>query len=1702
MLKRLLLLGLILFSTNLFAQCPTGDVTLASQADVDNFAVLYPDCSELNGRINIGGSGGPEDITDLTPLMGLTKILGTNGDLSITNCPLLNSLDGLNSLTEIEGQISISGVGLTNVDPLNSLEKVLLIRIRQNPVLENLNGFQGVDTEVGSLEIVDNPLLASIEGFSGITKVSFTVELFNNPSLTSLAGLDGLVDVPNCEILIREINALEDLNGLQNLKHVKQLRLENNNLLSNTSGLSNLISGTLVFDNNDALVSITGLDNYIGGGESGFALIDNDILTNVSPLIAAREFDLVSFTNNPLLGALPGFSGAEVQQLYIGDNASLTSLAGIEGVFGFNDGLRIVGNASLIDINALADTWIAPFADFLWIVDNPLLSECTVNSVCAFIRSGGTVSILDNAIGCNSPEEVEAGCASCPTDTSPLVLSTQAEVDNFALLYPDCSMIPSSLTISGPDITDLTPLSGLTAVTGGIGQSLKIEECPLLTSLEGLNNLTTVYSALVINNNPQLTNIEALSNLSSLESFFISENDILQNLNGLEGVTHSGGQIFNMPQLTSIEGLSGLNYINTSFVLAVCPNLLSLNGLEGLEYIPDANITIAECSSITSLSGLQNLSNVSRLSISSNAALTDISALQNLQYFDLSLTFRQNDALTAITDIENVVGGANANISIADNANLTSVVSFNSLTSLRRITIDSNPLLAELPDFGTPTILELNVLNNDLLTNLVGLNDLNVQNSIVLNDNLMLSDISAFNTVDFSGVNTFEVQNNASLSSCDETAICDFLAGGNTIAFSTNAVGCNSQFEVEFQCTGVPTGDVALSSQAEVDTFFTICSDCTDLPGSLTISGADITDLTPLNGISSINGALVILNNPLLTNLDGLETLTTIPIGAGDLAIVDNPLLANIQGLNGLTGPVGININIQNNPSLIDLQGLENVTGPGDDDIIIINNDLLVDMTGLNGAVQADDIVINDNENFVNLNGLDLFESTGDIIMRNNPSLLNLDGMPQLVQIFGLVLTDNVSLQNLNGLGDALYNAGAGMEVTGNLSLDTCNAPMICEYLAVADPADTILIENNAPGCDSREEVEASCAVCPTGEINLLSQAEVDAFPDLYPFCSQVDQLIRIGGADITDLTPLSQITSMTDGADFRIYDNPNLTILNGLENLLSIDGTLLLQENDILTDISALSNLETIGAFLVIEDNAALDQLDGLVGLTSLASIFILNNPDLTNIEGLQNIVSNTGRIEIGNNDSLIDLDGLQGISSIDNNELNIFNNQALLNLSGLENLSEVDFISISGNSSLVNTSALSSLLIFNGISVSGNASLVNFTGLENAVGGTAMTIDFTNNALLESVGSFNVPLDIEIFSIQENPNLNSLPDLADSSVLDIRIRENSSLSTLSGIEEFQNTERIVLNLNQDLNDISVFEDFDFDLVIDLSIQGNTSLSNCDALALCLYLGADGVATISTNAPGCNSREEVESACAPCPSGVELFLGSQAEVDAFPITYPSCVSLPINLTINGPDITDLSPLSGIDFISGDLVILGNPLLESLAGLDGLTAATGIGGAPFLNVEIRNNAILNDISAINDFDANAVIELLILNNPELAVCNNEFVCNYLDIGLAPDISGNAAGCESIPVVEEACGLGVTEFQLQQISLYPNPANDVVNIQLLDGLLLQRVELYNVIGQKVSSSESVDLQVADLAAGLYFVKIITSEGTVLKRLIKQ
>lgn len=71
-----------------------------------------------------------------------------------------------------------------------------------------------------------------------------------------------------------------------------------------------------------------------------------------------------------------------------------------------------------------------------------------------------------------------------------------------------------------------------------------------------------------------------------------------------------------------------------------------------------------------------------------------------------------------------------------------------------------------------------------------------------------------------------------------------------------------------------------------------------------------------------------------------------------------------------------------------------------------------------------------------------------------------------------------------------------------------------------------------------------------------------------------------------------------------------------------------------------------------------------------------------------------------------------------------------------------------------------------------------------------------------------------------------------------------------------------------------------------------------------------------------------------------------------------------------------------------------------------------------------------------------------------------------------------------------------------ISIYPNPSSDVLHIQMLSTVVLEKVTVYNHLGQIVLENTNSDFNVTTLSTGVHYLDIQTSEGLFHKKFIKK
>ena len=242
-------------------------------------------------------------------------------------------------------------------------------------------------------------------------------------------------------------------------------------------------------------------------------------------------------------------------------------------------------------------------------------------------------------------------------------------------------------------------------------------------------------------------------------------------------------------------------------------------------------------------------------------------------------------------------------------------------------------------------------------------------------------------------------------------------------------------------------GDHEIRNAGDIERLRLQGSDAYVIGGSLLIFGADLKDLSGLEGLTSIGKSLEIRFNTKLTSLRGLEGLTSVgdslmeagirvsplenPINNKTLHVIeglivtDNQALESLRGLDSLRfvgGGLSLIFNgaLQN---LAHLESLSRVRGSVD----VISNPQLTGLQGLRGLKRIEGYLeVGGNPLINDLRGLDRLSTVeADLIVWFNDRLNSLEGLQGLEVVGGPLTIDRNPL-----LPQALVRAFVDMLIT------------------------------------------------------------------------------------------------------------------------------------------------------------------------------------------------------------------------------------------------------------------------------------------------------------------------------------------------------------------------------------------------------------------------------------------------------------------------------------------------------------------------------------------------------------------------------------------------------------------------------------------------------------------------------------------------
>jgi len=271
MKKVFLISAFICFSFIGFGQCPSGIIELETQADIDNFSINYPGCTQLLNGLNVGNMFVNTGITNLNGLSQITHVgidnNGEGGGLFIDKTSITD-LSGLENLEYVGGRFWVLESNITNLDGLDNLTTIKGgVTFQANPFLINFEGLPPEVTIEEGFFIFFNPLLQNFDGLNIIGEGgSYTVR-----------------------ITISGNQSLQNLVGLEGFETGERLKLLNNNSLVSIDQVSNFDISTsgaildIIGNNNLSNCSIQSVCNVLNDPDVTVQISDNAVNCNSIP---------------------------------------------------------------------------------------------------------------------------------------------------------------------------------------------------------------------------------------------------------------------------------------------------------------------------------------------------------------------------------------------------------------------------------------------------------------------------------------------------------------------------------------------------------------------------------------------------------------------------------------------------------------------------------------------------------------------------------------------------------------------------------------------------------------------------------------------------------------------------------------------------------------------------------------------------------------------------------------------------------------------------------------------------------------------------------------------------------------------------------------------------------------------------------------------------------------------------------------------------------------------------------------------------------------------------------------------------------------------------------------------------------------------------------------------------------------------------
>ena len=719
--------------------------------------------------------------------------------------------------------------------------------------------------------------------------------------------------------------------------------------------------------------------------------------------------------------------------------------------------------------------------------------------------------------------------------------------------------------------------------------------------------------------------------------------------------------------------------------------------------------------------------------------LESIEALNQLRIIEGSILLRELPYLREITFLRNFTAIKNLSL-----YNLPNLFNLDDLQNIEKIEED---LYLYYVGGNFETVGKINSIGGVLfflsvndLSNLNFFSDLDSVRSLVIYECKSISDISGINNIQ-NELSSITLQFNPLLNNCAINKICTALEMDSTkFIIRNNGADCNDKNQLILNCgnsiSECPVENININSQAALNQFPIDYPECKELKVRISLVSDpidEITDLSPLNGITRFDSTLSIHNTLELIDLSGLENTRHI----NRLYLSNNDKLESLKGLENLetinTFYLSDNNTIKSlnqlkltnsglrEITLINNISLNDISKIGELDSLeyffISNNSSLEDFTQIDGLQYVNTLRVGGNNGFDSIEELENVLEVVELYFSQSPTLKKIEA-PNSIRILESISVSSNSVEEIHlsnfassikkidiaqndslkliDLGNGPDTISEILEIAHNRYLDSINLPTSTQYIDKSYIFSNWMLKSIVGG-DGLKNIKEFYVVSnsvledisgfdhPTiiEKLELRNNSELSNC-QIEPLCLIPDYTkTRISfnkGACSSTVIALAHcpFTIKNPFDDVVITSKDDLDVLKmEYPNADSILGNLYFRDvSDIaVEDLEYFKQIKFVDSLIYL-DNCTFKHIDDL-GDIEFQSLRISSCNSLTHLPVFSNITK-ADIIYVAGTANLSSIQGLENLVTIE--DLTLTNCPKLNNLKGLEALIEVNALRIRG--------------------------------------------------------------------------------------------------------------------------------------------------------------------------------------------------------------------------------------------------------------------------------------------------------------------------------------------------------------------------------------------------------------------------------------